>query len=213
MHVPTAGVTVEAEIAVPEHPGGVVLIASGRGGARRRPRSRRTADRLWDVGWATVLLELLTPPEERLDEMTGRVRFDVGRLAGRLTGVLDWLEGQDDLAGLPVGLLGAGTGAAAALLVASHRPGRVGAVVSRGVRPSLGGATLSQVVAPVLLVAAEQDRTSIELNDRTAQGLGGPHDVRVVPDALPASALDPEDVEALVAVVDAWFGRHLRGAA
>jgi dienelactone hydrolase len=208
VRIPTVGVLIEAEVAVPERPAGLVMIAPGVAGARRRPHLRATLLRLADAGWVTALVELLTPQEERLDDVALHRRLDLGLLAGRTVGVLDWLLDQRVLSGLSVGLLGAGRGAAVALLTASRRPDAVGAVVSRGLRLGLGGDTLSQVTAPTLLIAAEPGAQDRGVVGQTAQRLGGRTELRVVPDG-DRGFLEPGPLDQVLQLSRDWFTRYL----
>ena len=147
VQIPAGGVVLDADMAVPEPASGVVLFAHGSGSSRHSPRNRYVAGELHTFGLATVLADLLTPAEEQLDARTGRLRFDIGLLAARVMALTDWATEYRPTAGLPVGLFGASTGAAAALVAAAERPGPVAAVVSRGGRPDLAGEYLRSVVA------------------------------------------------------------------
>src|SRR5688572_20859746 len=141
VRVPADGVELDGELAIlaatPGEIRGVVLFAHGSGSSRRSPRNRRVAGALQELGWATLLLDLMTAPEENTDLRTRDLRFDIGRLAARLTGAVDWLAQQDATAELPLALFGASTGAAAALVTAAERPERVRLVISRGAGPIL----------------------------------------------------------------------------
>src|SRR5690606_6699391 len=107
----------------------------GSGSSRLSPRNRAVADALQQAGFATLLFDLLTPEEDS----DPSARFDIPLLAQRLAATLRWLQADPALAALPIGLFGASTGAAAALIAAAAQPARVGAVVSRGGRPDLAG--------------------------------------------------------------------------
>jgi dienelactone hydrolase len=204
-------VSLEADLAMPDRASGVVLFAHGSGSSRHSPRNRLVAARLQEVGLATVLADLLTSSEERLDESTGRLRFDIGLLAERVTGAVDWLPGRPDITGLPVGLFGASTGAAAALEAAARRPGVVQAVVSRGGRPDLAGAALSGIRAPTLLIVGGRDVAVLEVNRQAAEALAGECDLRTVPDATHLFP-EPGALEQVAAWAGEWFTRHLSAA-
>lgn len=170
--------------------------------------NRQVAAGLHDAGFGTLLLDLLTEAEERVDAATGELRFDIALLAGRLTDAADWLAGADGAAGLPLATFGASTGAAAALITAADRPERVRAVISRGGRPDLAGDALEQVRAPVMLVVGGADHRVLELNRAAAARLTGENEVSVVPGASHLFA----EAGALEAVVDRsidWLGRWL----
>ncbi len=160
-----------------------------------------------DRGIATLLFDLLTPAEE-----SDRANvFDIPLLADRLVDAIRWLDGQAAVAKFPLGLFGASTGAAAALVAAAKLPRRVGAVVSRGGRPDLAGDALDTVRAPTLLIVGGADFGVIELNEQALARLPGPKALEIVPGA---SHLFPEP-GALEAVIDhaaRWFGRYLAPA-
>lgn len=183
LKIPVAGVVLEADIDVPESPQGVVLFAHGSGSSRHSPRNRYVAGELRRSGLATVLADLLTAPEEQLDARTAALRFDIPLLAARLTALCDWVVGYEATTGLEVGLFGASTGAAAALVTAAQRPAAVAAVVSRGGRPDLAGEFLGAVRQPTLLIVGERDEIVIGLNRRAMTSLGGEVRLEIVPAA------------------------------
>lgn len=206
--IETGGVTLEADLSVPEAARGVVLFAHGSGSSRHSPRNRMVAARLRDSGFATVLADLLTLTEERYDEESGVLRFDIGLLAGRLTGAIDWLGALASTRNLPVGLFGASTGAAAALVSAADRADLVRAVVSRGGRPDLAGAALDRVRAPTLLIVGGADRQVARLNEDVAEAMGEPHQLRVVPGASHLFS-EPGALEQVSTWAASWFAAYL----
>ena len=219
VRIPAAGVVLEADVQVPEAPPdqvpsgvlpGLVLFAHGSGSSRGSPRNRMVAARLRAEGFATILADLLTPGEELVDERTARLRFDIGLLAGRLAGILDWVREQETLARLPVGMFGASTGAGAALVAAARRPDAVRAVVSRGGRPDLAGPALAEVQAPTLLIVGSLDATVLDLNERAGRELPAPWELRTIPGA---THLFPEAgaLEQVAAWAGEWFAKHLPG--
>ncbi|GII78374.1 hypothetical protein Sru01_33560 [Sphaerisporangium rufum] len=206
--IPAAGVSLAADVSVPENARGVVLFAHGSGSGRHSPRNRYVAGRLNDTGLATVLADLLTAEEEEIDAVTGALRFDIGLLASRLVALVDWAAGHRPVAGLGAGLFGASTGAAAALVAAAERPDLVRAVVSRGGRPDLAGDHLRGVYAPTLLVVGERDTVVIELNHRAMEMLPGPTAFAVVTGATHLFE-EPGALEQVAHLACDWFGRHL----
>src|SRR3984893_3312910 len=183
MRIPVGGVELQGDVAIPEHPRGLVVFAHGSGSSRLSPRNRYVADELLSAGLGTVLVDLLTPAEERIDALTAELRFDVELLARRLVALSDWLVAQDFGADVSIGLFGASTGAAAALVAAAGRPDTVAAVVSRGGRPDLAGEALRLVHQPVLLIVGGNDPVVIELNRRAMQLLPGEVQLEIVPGA------------------------------
>jgi putative phosphoribosyl transferase len=198
VRIPDASVVLDGDLAVPADARGVVLFAHGSGSSRRSPRNRRVAGGLQEIGWATLLLDLLTPSEEQIDLRTRELRFDIARLAARLTRAADWLAEQDDTAQLPLAVFGASTGAAAALITAADRPERVRLVISRGGRPDL----LRRVVAPTLLIVGERDPQVRQLNESAAAVMRAPVAIELVPAATHLF----EEPGALEAVIDLTAG-------
>jgi pimeloyl-ACP methyl ester carboxylesterase len=171
------------DLTVPSGARGIVVFAHGSGSGRHSPRNRMVASALNDAGLATLLFDLLDEEEERADAATGHLRFDIGLLGQRVENALAWLAGQRAATGLPTGLFGASTGAAAALVAAARRPERVAAVVSRGGRPDLAGDALERVRAPSLLIVGGEDREVLALNRRAAERMTAPVRLEVVPGA------------------------------
>ena len=137
--VPAGEVDLAADLSLPHDATGLVLFAHGSGSSRHSPRNRWVADVLNSGSIGTILLDLLTQSEERVDERTAGLRFDIDLLTHRLTAITDWIGEQNNLNKLALGYFGASTGAAAALAAAANRPRVVQAVVSRGGRPDLAG--------------------------------------------------------------------------
>jgi dienelactone hydrolase len=197
-----------ADIAHPEEARGLVLFAHGSGSSRLSPRNRAVAAGLQRAGLATVLVDLLTPEEERLDAHSGRLRFDINLLAARLIALTDWLRQDPAGAGLSVGLFGASTGAAAALVAAAARPDAVRAVVSRGGRPDLAGEFLRLVHQPTLLIVGENDATVVQLNRRAMALLSGHTRLEIVPGASHLFE-EPGALEMVARLAREWFVAHL----
>lgn len=204
------GVSLTGDLEVPAGSKGVVLFAHGTGSSRTSPRNRAVAQRIQDGGIATLLFDLLTPDEEARDEATGELRFDIGLLGDRLVGAVDWVARLPELGGLPVGLFGASTGAAAALLAAAERPEMVRAVVSRGGRPDLAGDRLESVRVPVLLIVGGADEPVLELN-REASGRLADHRLEIVPGATHLFP-EPGALDTVADLAATWFERHLGGS-
>ncbi|MBT2440349.1 dienelactone hydrolase family protein [Streptomyces sp. ISL-36] len=204
--IPADGSAIAGDLALPPQSGAVVLFAHGSGSSRHSPRNRAVAASLQDAGLGTLLMDLLTEQEEQVDMVTARHRFDIGLLGRRLVSAIDWLAEEPATAGLPLGLFGASTGAAAALVAAAERPGRVRSVVSRGGRPDLAGDALSRVRAPVLLIVGGDDRAVLEMNREAGAALRAPHRMHVVPGATHLFE-EPGALEAVAAAAADWFLR------
>jgi putative phosphoribosyl transferase len=202
------GAELEGSLTLPEEARGLVLFAHGSGSSRHSPRNRYVAEILQAAGLGTLLMDLLTQDEDAVDQFTRQFRFDIGLLADRLAGALDWLKQQPDARELPIGLFGASTGAAAALQAAAARPNRVRAVVSRGGRPDLAGEALAHVRAPTLLIVGADDTPVIPLNDAALRRMEAPAEMRLVPGASHLFE-EPGTLAAASALARDWFVRHL----
>jgi pimeloyl-ACP methyl ester carboxylesterase len=168
----------EAALVVPEGARGLVVFAHGSGSSRFSPRNRYVAGVLEDAGLGTLLVDLLTAAEERVDLRTRELRFDIELLADRVVGAVRWAASLE----LPIELFGASTGAAAALVAAAREPDAVRAVVSRGGRPDLAGPALPEVQVPVLLIVGGRDELVLDLN-RQAQAQLSRAELEIVPGA------------------------------
>jgi dienelactone hydrolase len=208
IEIPVGAVRLPADLVVPPAARGLVLFAHGSGSSRASPRNRFVARELQQAGLATVLADLLTAEEERVDARTGELRFDIDLLASRVVAMADWLVDSEAVGGLDIGLFGASTGAAAALVAAAARPASVGAVVSRGGRPDLAGEALRSVFQPTLLIVGGQDSVVIRLNRAAMQEL--PDGVRL--EVVPGSSHlfeEPGGLEQVAVLARDWFTRHL----
>lgn len=207
--LPAGAVTLNADLVVPESARGLVVFAHGSGSGRHSPRNRHVAERLHEMGLATMLLDLLSVPEEAFDLQTAELRFDVGLLAERLVKATQWLSGNEDTRSLVVGYFGASTGAAAALVAAAAKGEEIGAVVSRGGRPDLAGPVLPLVKAPVLLVVGGDDTPVIEINRRAGERLTAPHQLIIVPGATHLFE-EPGALDEVARLAGEWFTKYLR---
>ena len=201
-------ITLEGTLAVPTMARGIVLFAHGSGSSRHSPRNRFVAHQLREAGLATLLIDLLTAEEEAVDDQTRQLRFDIGLLATRLVGTIDWLAEQRDSRSLDVGLFGASTGGGAALVAASERPDRVRAVVSRGGRPDLAGDALPRVRAPTRLIVGGLDHPVIDLNERAMARMRGSVELEIVPGATHLFE-EPGTLEEVARLARDWFIQHL----
>ncbi len=201
-------VTLEGDLRVPDGAHGVVLFAHGSGSSRFSPRNRLVARTLNEAGIGTLLIDLLTPEEEKIDLQTAELRFDIDLLAERLVGATDWLSHEPATRFQPIGYFGASTGAAAALVAAPERPEDVAAIVSRGGRPDLAGTALTRVKAPTLLVVGGFDVPVIEMNRGAFAMLRCEKRFEIVPGATHLFE-EPGTLEAVARLAREWFLRHL----
>lgn len=197
-----------ADLLRPPEARGLVVFVHGSGSGRRSPRNQQVARAFAARGLATLLFDLLTEDEQRIEVLTRRLRFDIPLLARRIVRVIDWLERDPELAALPLGLFGASTGAAAALIAAAQRAQVVRAVVSRGGRTDLAREALDGVAAPTLQIVGERDEEVLALNREVARHLHGVQQVTVVTGATHLFE-EPGALEEVARLAGDWFERFL----
>lgn len=205
------GQSLSGDLGMPSDPNGIVLFAHGSGSSRHSPRNQFVARMLEHRHLATLLIDLLTPKEEAIDDRTAEYRFDIPMLAGRLVTIVDWLRARKDTASLPIGLFGASTGGGAALIAAAERPREIAAVVSRGGRPDLAGAALPKATAPTLLIVGGFDAPVIEMNRDAMKQMRGDVKLEIVPGATHLFE-EPGTLERVAELAGAWFAQHLQPA-
>jgi putative phosphoribosyl transferase len=194
----------EGILYLPREPIGLVIFAHGSGSSRFSPRNSFVAEKLVASGFATLLFDLLS-----VDEAEDRRNvFDIELLGARVGEAIVWTSQNSELHDRPIGLFGASTGAAAALVAAARRPARVAAVVSRGGRPDLAGATLMQVKAPTLLIVGGADYDVLELNRWALGQLRCEARLDVIPGATHLFE-ERGTLEQVVAHAAGWFVEHL----
>ncbi len=206
------GDTVTGDLSLPTGAAGVVIFAHGSGSSRKSSRNRGVAGTLQGGGFATLLFDLLTTDEERRDEITGELRFDIPFLAERLRQVIRWVREQRDLSALPLGLFGASTGAAAAL-VAGAGDAAVRAIVSRGGRPDLAGDALERVTAPTLLIVGSLDTPVVGMNRTAFDRLGSKDKELVIVAGATHLFEEPGRIEEVARLAADWFERWSARAA
>lgn len=209
--IPSGRALLQGSLVMPANALGIVAFAHGSGSSRFSRRNQRVAQFLNQAKLATLLFDLLTAEENTRDLVTAEYRFDIPLLARRLTSAVDWLGNETVSRSLAVGLFGASTGAAAALITAADRPHSVAAVVSRGGRPDLAGEALGRVRAPTLLIVGGWDTDVIALNERAAQRLSCEHRITIVPEATHLFE-EPGKLDEVSRLASAWFVRCLSAA-
>jgi len=200
---------IEGDLRLPADARGLVIFAHGSGSSRHSQRNQMVAAHLNEAGFATLLFDLLTAAETRVDDRTRELRFDIGLLARRLLSACDAVATRPDTAALPLGTFGASTGAAAALVAAASRPLETRAVVSRGGRPDLAGDALPGVQAPTLLIVGSRDSQVIELNEVATSRMTCEREITIVPGATHLFE-ESGTLEAVARLAVSWFVRHLK---
>lgn len=209
VRIDSGAAILDGDLSVPRGARGLVLFAHGSGSGRHSPRNRAVARALRSKGLATLLFDLLTAREERQEAYTAHLRFDIGLLAERVLVAIDWLPLDARTRDLALGLFGASTGAAAAIVAAAARPAVVAAVVSRGGRPDLAGAALTLARAPSLFIVGGEDRVVIDLNERALDRLGAAEkELRIIPGATHLFE-ETGALEEVARLSADWFLRHL----
>jgi dienelactone hydrolase len=199
-------VLLNGDLRLPPAPQGLVLFAHGSGSSRMSPRNRFVADVLVAAGMGTLLFDLLTADEERIDLRTRELRFDIPLLTKRLAGAAAWVSGEEALRDFPLGFFGASTGAAAALAASCECP-EVVAVVSRGGRPDLAGPRLPEVTAATLLIVGGRDFEVIQLNREALAQMRCEAQMEIVPGATHLFE-EPGTLARAAGLAAAWFIHH-----
>jgi pimeloyl-ACP methyl ester carboxylesterase len=203
IEIDSGRVSLPGEFTVPSDAAGIAVFAHGSGSSRLSPRNVAVARAVNERGIATLLFDLLTPAEA---DDRGNV-FDIDLLSDRLEMASRWAITEPGSAGLPVGLFGASTGAAAALVVAARLSEGITAVVSRGGRPDLAGAALEEVTAPTLLVVGSEDPVVVEMNREAIRSLHCQKRLEVIPGAGHLFE-EPGALERVAELAGDWFLRH-----
>jgi len=209
IQIPIDSITLEGNLKIPEGAKGIVVFAHGSGSSRFSPRNRYVAQELQKEGLGTLLFDLLTSEEERIDMITAQLRFDIDLLADRLVNVTNWLLTNPETKKLSVGYFGASTGAAAALIAAKEHANIIKAVVSRGGRPDLAEKALPDVKAPTLLIVGGEDYQVIEMNQWALDRLKAEQkELKIVPGATHLFE-EPGTLEEVANLAGEWFKRYL----
>jgi dienelactone hydrolase len=206
--VPVGAQAIGGELSLPADSRGLVIFAHGSGSSRHSPRNQYVARRLQAHQLATLLIDLLSSEEEERDRLTGELRFDIDLLTERVVGIADWIKQQPKVGAHAIGLFGASTGAAAALMAAAQRPQLIKAVVSRGGRPDLAGPSLPRVVAPTLLIVGAEDHQVLLLNRQAMKQMPGTVSLVVVPGATHLFE-EPGALDHVASDAAEWFRKYL----
>ena len=207
--IPLEKVTLEGNLQVPENASGLVVFVHGSGSSRFSPRNNHVAKAMNQAGLSTLLFDLLTAEEDRIDQRTREFRFNIPLLASRLIQVTDWITYQPSLKNINLGYFGASTGAAAALIAAAQRSYLVKAIVSRGGRPDLAGSDLALVKAPVLFLVGSLDVEVISLNRQAQQQLHHLNELKIISGATHLFE-EPGTLDQVTKLATQWFKLYLQ---
>jgi dienelactone hydrolase len=209
VRIPIANAVLHGDLGVARNALGTVIFVLGSGSSRLTPRYLRVAEELNERGLSTLLLDLLTEEEQKIDAGTVQYRFDIPFLVSRSTLAACWVRQHPELTRLPIGLFGASTGAAAALITAAVMKHQIAAVVSRGGCLDLAEDALKMVEAPTLLIVGGEDKTVLALNQQAAARLHCVYALRVVQGAT-CLFEEPGALEQVVKLAAEWFITHMR---
>ena len=207
--IPVEDVVLHGDFRMVSDARGLVIFVHGSGSSRFSPRNRFVAEELNKQGLATLLLDLLTEQEHKVDEQTMQHRFDIPMLARRATLVAAWAQRQPEMGRLPIGLFGASTGAAAALIAAANLRGEIAAVVSRGGRADLAEDALGKVKAPSLLIVGGEDEVVLDLNKIAMARMHCATRLHVVPGATHLFE-EPGTLEEVATAAAQWFVKYMK---
>lgn len=202
--VETDTVDLPGDLVIPENCKAMIVFAHGSGSSRFSERNRKVAGSLNKAGLGTLLFDLLTAREQEIDEDTCEYRFNVDLLGVRLTQTVDWLLSRKDTVGLNVGVFGASTGSAAAIIAAAERPERISALVSRGGRPDLAKQYLARVRTPSLFIAGGDDASVIAMNRSALIDMKCEKRLEIIPDAGHLFE-EPGKLEDVSTLAKDWF--------
>lgn len=210
VRIETGEAALEGSLWLPPTAVGIVVFAHAGGSGRYSTRNRIVAESFRKRRLGTLLLGLLTAEEERLDEQTSKLRFDIPLLAVRLAHTAAWLNSNGETGRLPIGYFGASTGAGAALVAAATAPQNICSIVSRGGRPDLAGPELKRVKVPVLLIVGGNDSGVVEFNRRAFDELDTEKRMEVIPGATLLSE-EPGVLESVARLAGEWFEQWMQG--
>lgn len=200
--------TLHGDLTTPKDAHGIVIFAHGSGSSRLSPRNRFVAEYMNKAGLATLLFDLLTEEEEKIDNVTRELRFNIDLLATRLLHVAEYVATDEKTKGYSIGYFGASTGAAAALIAAAKNPKPIHAIVSRGGRPDLAGQYLSEVEAATLLIVGGDDTPVIEMNEEALTLMQCEKKLEIVPGATHLFE-EKGKLEVVAKLATSWFQQHL----
>lgn len=208
VRIPSGKVVLDGDFVVGRAVSGVVVFAHGSGSGRRSPRNRTVAALLNERGIGTLLLDLLSEAEARVDELTAEHRFNIPLLTERLLSATDWLLTRPETRGDRLGYFGASTGGAVAMIAAAERADAVDAIVLRGARSDLGDTAAPRIRCPTLILVGGEDPPIRAVNERTLRLLRCEKQLVVVPGASHLFE-EPGALEQVSERTAGWFGRYL----
>lgn len=208
VRIPAGTVHLSGDLTLVPQSSGLVIFVHGSGSSRFSSRNRHVAQMLNTSGFCTLLADLLTSEEDAVDALTAKLRFDIPMLAERTVALIDWAGREQPVADLPIGLFGASTGAAAAIIAASERSARVSAVVSRGGRVDLAHGALRALKAPLLMIVGSNDEPLFELHREAIPQLACEYRYAIIRGASHLFE-EPGKLDEVASMASEWFAQHL----
>jgi pimeloyl-ACP methyl ester carboxylesterase len=208
--IPAGRAYLEGNLSIPRSAKGIIVFSHGSGSSRNSPRNILVAENLEKAGFGTLLFDLLTPDEEKLDSFTAELRFNIALLSERLEHATEFLANEPDSRNFSLGYFGASTGAAAALMASVKYKSIVKAIVSRGGRPDMADEILDRVVAPTLLIVGRYDTEVIELNRAALAKINAVKELDVVTNAGHLFE-EPGALEKVAGLAVGWFNKYIQG--
>src|SRR5215211_7732658 len=200
----------KADLTIPLGAQAIVLFAHGSDSSRHSSRNQFVANVLNKKGIATLLVDLLSQEEKRIDEDSGHIRYNIELLTARFTEVTKWLAQQPETRDLKIGYFGSSTGAAAALTTAA-KLGAAKAIVTREGRPDLAReSAIHQVKAPTLFIVGGNDIAVIARNKRALELLSDAEvkEIAIIPGATHLFE-EPGKIEEVAQITADWFECYL----
>lgn len=205
LDIPLNDITLKGRLRIAEQQKGLIIFSHGSGSSRLSSRNNFVADILQQEGFSSLLFDLLTEKEDLIFDN----RFNIDLLAQRLVLVIKWISTLNETTNLPIGLFGASTGAASALITAADSSIKIKAVVSRGGRPDLADSVLNKVTVPTLLIVGGNDDTVIQLNIKAYDKLAGTKKLEIIKGATHLFS-EPGMLEKVANLTNNWFNKHLK---
>ena len=210
--IPINDTKLKGILTIPNDSASLVTFAHGDGSNHNSPRNKFVAEQLQSVGIGTLLVDLLSEEEQKIDSQDKRHRFDVSLISDRLYSITQWILSNPDTSKLNLGYLGASTGAAAAINSAA-RLDIIQAMVLRSGRPDLAKKdSLQKIQMPTLMILGGGDPVTIQNNQKALDKMKSIDGVKKRLVLIPGGThlLEEEGVFAEAAkFAVSWFEKYL----
>ena len=210
IEVAAGAVTLPALFHVPTHPRGIVVLTHGIEGSAdgSHASALAIASQLHQASLATLVVDLFSPGEQQLDEGTGYFKQNTSIMEQRIIGLSEWTQDNIVTSNLSLGYFGAGVAGAAVLIAAAERPDVVKAVVAASARLDLVENSLRRILAPTMLIAAQQDTNAVQQNQQALEGLTQPTRFEQIA-GVNALFSSQDSIGRIAQLAGEWFAQHL----